>query len=318
MRRTSLLEQIYKPINIIRYRDITITNNESSVLSDFQVPIEIGGDFLDKANPNNLIITDSNDVILPYWIEEWKRPNGKAKIWIKLDLPASGSKILKLYYQGIIGDNSSNGDDVFLFFDDFDGNNLNTDKWSKSSELNLTFSNSEIRFLSNSSTYYGLWTNENFPKSLNVVTEVLMRVENYSGENFRFRHRTDVTNDKGIDFVHGNNWRVDYRDTGSWTVLGNLTGQQNYKFAPQKLRIEKRSELLYYMKIFERKETTWEESSSLSYTFDPSSIADTFRIQFYYNNVSGWVKMDYILMYKYISNEPTVSVSSEKVIARGF
>ena len=68
------------------------------------------------------------------------------------------------------------------------------------------------------------------------------------------------------------------------------------------------------MKIFERKETTWEESSSLSYTFDPSSIADTFRIQFYYNNVSGWVKMDYILMYKYISNEPIISISSEKIL----
>jgi|GEM_PF-5597799 len=111
------------------YRDITVQNNESEDLTDYQVCIEISdADFFIKADPNNLVIIDG-DTTLSYWVETWKRPDSKARIWTKVNLPASGSKTIKLCYGGYVDWINQNGDDVFELFDDFEGETLDTSKW---------------------------------------------------------------------------------------------------------------------------------------------------------------------------------------------
>ncbi len=118
-----------------RYRrDITVQNNETTDLTDYQICIEISdADFFTKADPNNLIIKDGS-VVFPYWVETWIRSDGIARIWTKVSLPASSSKTLQLYYGGIT-DTQQDGDSVFEFFDDFDGSELDTNKWNTSYDI---------------------------------------------------------------------------------------------------------------------------------------------------------------------------------------
>lgn len=109
-----------------------LTNNSGNALSDFQVLIELtpsnfhyehcredGGDIR--------FINASEDTILPYWVEEWNY-NGTSKIWVKVDNIPEGSNVcLYLYYGNSSASSASDGELTFLFFDDFEGGNLN--KW---------------------------------------------------------------------------------------------------------------------------------------------------------------------------------------------
>ena len=108
------------------YRNIQITNNENSDIEGYQVAIKIEDpSFLLKADPNNLIFKDGN-TILPYWVEYWR---DYALIWTKIDMPASQTKEITLYYGGYIDWIEQDGDSVFEFFDDFNSINLDENKW---------------------------------------------------------------------------------------------------------------------------------------------------------------------------------------------
>ena len=62
--------------------------------------------------------------ILPYWIEE--KLNKTYSVWTKVSVPAGGTKkIYVIHQEGY----TPNGDAVFEFFDDFNGDSLDTTKW---------------------------------------------------------------------------------------------------------------------------------------------------------------------------------------------
>jgi len=75
-------------------------------------------------------INTSEETKLPYWIEEWNY-NGTSKIWVKVDSIPEGSNIcLYLYYGNTSAESESDGDATFEFFDDFEGDSIDTNKWS--------------------------------------------------------------------------------------------------------------------------------------------------------------------------------------------
>jgi len=67
---------------------------------------------------------------LPYWIEE-KVDGNYAIIWVKLpsDIESQSEKHIYMYYGNPSATTTSDGDDTFLFFDDFEGTNLDANKW---------------------------------------------------------------------------------------------------------------------------------------------------------------------------------------------
>ena len=66
---------------------------------------------------------------LSHWIETWNL-NGTSIIWIKV--AASGTDKIYMYYGNPDASSTSSGDSTFEFFDDFDGDSLNADKWDTS------------------------------------------------------------------------------------------------------------------------------------------------------------------------------------------
>ncbi|MBA2860341.1 DUF2341 domain-containing protein [Methanococcus maripaludis] len=112
------------------YYEINITNPGTQDLTDFQVLVTL--------NPSNFNFDYSSDgsglsfwqgnTQLHYWIETWDY-NDEARVWVKVDsLPGEiTTPILLKRNQG--GSYSSDGDDTFIFFDDFEDGNFN-DKWN--------------------------------------------------------------------------------------------------------------------------------------------------------------------------------------------
>ena len=83
---------------------------------------------------DDIRFTDSNGKTeLDFWKEEVNNSvTGKKnyKNWVKVpSIPAGTSKDIYMYYGNTSATSSSDGDNVFEFFDDFTGVSLDTNKW---------------------------------------------------------------------------------------------------------------------------------------------------------------------------------------------
>jgi len=114
---------------------ITIPNNTTTDLTDFQVAIELDDTWdgwgLVKSDGSDIRVTDAGgSTLLPHWIEEFDATNKTARIWVRVpSIPANGSVDVYLYYGNPNATDASDGSAVFEFFDDFDGSSLDTSKW---------------------------------------------------------------------------------------------------------------------------------------------------------------------------------------------
>ncbi len=119
------------------YRPVIVKEKSGQTLEDFQVLINLTSANFDfsQAQPDgsDIRIVDEYGDFLPYWIEEWNATAKKALIWTVVpEIPANGEVRLKIYYGNPNAVSRSDGDKVFEFFDDFNGNSLNTSKWTVS------------------------------------------------------------------------------------------------------------------------------------------------------------------------------------------
>ncbi len=126
-------------------RDISIKENSGTVLTDYEVLIELkGADFPGEAKSDggDIRFTDSNSNELNYWIESWDYAGKNAKVWVKVPSIAAGSTtVIRIYYGNPSAISSSNGDATFLFFDDFK-NELLGSEWRQPDNTHLTVTES--------------------------------------------------------------------------------------------------------------------------------------------------------------------------------
>jgi len=129
-------------------REITISGS-SGAGADYQVLLKIGEssgatgcDFhLDGLSANfpsgknqggDLMFTDDDGTtLISFWVESvsGSSPNRIAYVWVKIPADLGTSRSIYCYFRNRSATNASNGDQTFLFFDDFEGTSLNTDKW---------------------------------------------------------------------------------------------------------------------------------------------------------------------------------------------
>jgi len=115
------------------YRKPITINNPGPVLTDFQILVTLDTRSLIEAgemrsNCEDIRFADLNGLTqLSYWLEAGCN-TVSTKIWIKVPKIPSGEKIIYVYYGNPIAPSLSNGDETFLFFDDFSTGNLN--KWT--------------------------------------------------------------------------------------------------------------------------------------------------------------------------------------------
>lgn len=124
--------------NSWNYRKPITISNSGSTLTDYQIPVAIDtaslvavGKLLSNCNDIRFTDTDGS-TLLNYWIESGCNTSS-TKIWIKIPSITSGTNTIYLYYGNSGASTSSNGDNTFIFFDDFIGTNgssLDTSKWN--------------------------------------------------------------------------------------------------------------------------------------------------------------------------------------------
>ena len=114
------------------YKEITVKENSGKTLTDYQVLVELNSanfDFSKAKSDGSDIRFSLNGEELNYWIEEWNPYAKKAKIWVKVPhIPANGEVKIKMCYGNPSASAVSNGDKVFVFFDNFEDGDY-TDKW---------------------------------------------------------------------------------------------------------------------------------------------------------------------------------------------
>ena len=114
-----------------RVRPLYLNYTGSETLTDYQVrctltPSDIPFEKL-REDKSDLLFVDSYDEVIPYWIE--KSNSSELVVWLKFPHIKTGREIFWLYYGNGDFTGISNGNEVFLFFDDFEGTSLSTNKW---------------------------------------------------------------------------------------------------------------------------------------------------------------------------------------------
>ncbi|MFE3846301.1 DUF2341 domain-containing protein [Thermoplasmatota archaeon] len=101
-------------------------------VDDYQVKIELDSSNFDYSKTNSdgsdIRFNDVHGNKLSYWIEDWN-PNGVSNVWVKILI--TGTSNIYLYSGNNEASCESNGDDTFVFFDDFSDENGGVYDWTK-------------------------------------------------------------------------------------------------------------------------------------------------------------------------------------------
>ena len=150
---TKTLYGLYTPAPAVSTYEVTIDNSSNpNSLSDYQVLIKIDDPqfFSDTNNNRNAVRVYDEDKVtkLPYWIEEWDTSSKSAKIWVKVpNIPGNSTKKIYIVLDPSLTESEEDPESVFEFFDDFNGNALDTSKWSINyGNVVYTLGNSLITF----------------------------------------------------------------------------------------------------------------------------------------------------------------------------
>jgi len=135
------------------YRKSHVINPSSGAGTNYQVKITVhygsgtdsGADvYLGgkcKTDFGDIRFTRSDKItLIDYWMED-KVDGDYATFWVEVpDDLSSNSATIYIYYGNSSATTTSNGDNTFLFFDDFSGTDINTDKWTVIGSNYITWS----------------------------------------------------------------------------------------------------------------------------------------------------------------------------------
>ena len=102
-------------------------NNSGSVLTDYQVRVDVTYDADMQSDFDDIRLTASDGTtLLSYWRESYTA-NTSALFWVKVPSIPAGDSAIFMYYGNPSVSTTSNGTNTFVFFDDFSGD---LSKWT--------------------------------------------------------------------------------------------------------------------------------------------------------------------------------------------
>ena len=131
--------------NPMYYKPIHINNTGGSEQTYYQVSLNVSYDSDMQTDFDDLRVKYYNGVewvFIPYWIED-KVNNEWCKLLFNATyIPANSwcNNSYRLYYGDNLANSESNGDETFLFFDDFS----NSDEWEVSDGINIDTGNKKL------------------------------------------------------------------------------------------------------------------------------------------------------------------------------
>ncbi len=138
------------------YRTITVDNSAGDALTDYQVNFSLNtaqlvSDGKLQADGADLRVFLGDCTPLSFWADSLGT-SSDTRVWAKVPSIAAGSSIeLQVYYGNPAAESAADGDNTFIFFDDFKGTEVDADKWEAVGEF-ATFqvSNGFLQYASTS------------------------------------------------------------------------------------------------------------------------------------------------------------------------
>lgn len=212
-------------------RDIYIKENSGTLLTDYQVLIEMETtDFPGETQSGgkDIRFVDINGNELNYWIENWDHESMDAKVWVNVsEIPGNGDAKIKMYYGNPSAISSSNGAATFDFFEGFDGTSLDTGRWKVDWGKNFRISEGKLMMGSNT----GIRTSIPFPQPKIFEARVWITAASFYAknaesddllvgfDNFGSWHRTRIFSKEFFSFstididtselIHTIKWKAD-------------------------------------------------------------------------------------------------------------
>ncbi|MEM5821015.1 MAG: DUF2341 domain-containing protein [Candidatus Aenigmatarchaeota archaeon] len=276
---------------------ITIKENSGNTLTDYQVLIALNTQSLISQGKmrndcGDIRFTDSDGIsLLNYWLESGCN-SANTKIWVKVpNIPANGQKTIYVYYGNPSATSLSNGDNTFIFFDDFSFKD--TSKWTWPSDWTVETGYAK-------QTYSQDWPPSGpnkhiFPQPISISSSVGIAIETYV-KNLGTVYAYDLQ----IGVTDGNirreaNWAV-----GAWDFLFvvNLEdwGEADTRnWNPVTLIVRNGNQQIYINGILEKTSTV--------------SITTISSVDIRSKGQSYW---DWFRVRKYTYPEPSVTIGNEE------
>lgn len=225
------------------YQPVTINNSLAQTLTNYQVKITVNTAALVSAGHmlatgDDIRFTAAGCTNVNYWIESGMN-TASTVIWLKVPaLAASAATTVDMYYGNPAAPAASDGDNVFLFFDDFNDGVFNTTKWeTRGTPSQCSESGGILTFTGNSNwEYIRSYTTWNIPTVVetreSAVSVSAGLVLGYAGTDMRYTFREGNTGLKGTtedpDVSGGNAWF----DTNYPGVPHTQSGYHDYEVQP--------------------------------------------------------------------------------------
>jgi len=134
----SWIENLPGPINWFnslwdkRQQVIIDNSTNAKALVNYQIKLKVPYDLDMNADFSDLRFTQADGITdIDYWIHEYT-PSSEAIIWVEVpSIPALSTANIYMYYGNSSAVTTSNGENTFLFFDDFNDGVIDTVKWTE-------------------------------------------------------------------------------------------------------------------------------------------------------------------------------------------
>lgn len=174
------------------YRPLKVVNPDAIALTDMQVHFELEtASLLDSSklavDGSDIRIMDENCTPVPFYVSAIS-DSGNSTIWMKLaSIPANDTLHLQLYYGNDTTMTASNGDDTFIFFDDFSLDSVDVSKWEAVGEFQKFQTNNGVFEYASTGTSSGSrfkFARTTMSFSEEVILEFNAEVSNSNGFGF--------------------------------------------------------------------------------------------------------------------------------------
>jgi len=134
-----------------------------------------------------------NTTMFDYWIEGYI--NGNATFWVKLGNDIETDSNFLMYYGNAAANNISNGDDTFVFYDNFSGISMDASKWDVEIGATVDFSTEGLVSLSDDGI---IVTDNNYPINIRTRCRLVSDEQDFNSILFNYGGNGSIDNTNRI------------------------------------------------------------------------------------------------------------------------
>ena len=288
---------------------LTITGSDYAG-TNYQVFVNVTYDSNMQTDFDDLRFTDDNGIaLLDYWIEDYTASTF-ASVWVEVKDNLNEEQVILMYYGNDTVSTTSNGENTFIFFDDFEYSGFpDPSKWAQAgSEDDITCNGYDLVLTGTVGVqegYGGLW-------GLDSVNGTMHYRGNSSSTN-TIGHEYGLfdVDDLGVYdndtiFIYGNINPL----YGTLYTRNNATPASDAGNAPY----PKTSDLIWSYNWFENSTSRYVDvyqGDSLAYSQSGASIPDgDIEIVPYFGNGVNAYYVHYVFVAKYVGIEPEITLGA--------